>query len=72
MLFGHRPENYIAGEVIDIVLRYYNSVFGEYNYTKNRGACVHSVIWLVVCGLAKLIKMIVAKLLVHIIFALVV
>ena len=38
----------MAGVVIDIVLRYCDIVFGECNYTKNRGACVHGIIWLVV------------------------
>ena len=59
-LFGHRPKQnvwpmcsvdialskYMAVAVTDIVLRYCDIVFGESNYTKNKGACVDSVIWL--------------------------
>ena len=37
--------NYMAGEVINIVLRWY-SVFNKYNCIENRGACVKYEIWL--------------------------
>jgi hypothetical protein len=36
----------MAGEMIDIVLRYCYNVFDKYNCTKNRGACVDDIIWL--------------------------
>jgi hypothetical protein len=36
----------MAGEVIGIVQRYCRRVFGKFNRTKNRGACVDGVIWL--------------------------
>jgi hypothetical protein len=37
----------MAGEVIGIILRYCISIFGQLNRTKNRGAYVDGVIWLV-------------------------
>jgi hypothetical protein len=37
--------NYMAGEVSGIVL-FCRCVFGQFNRTKNRGACVDIVIWL--------------------------
>jgi hypothetical protein len=40
-------KNYLAGEVIGIVLRNCRCVFGQFNRTKNRGACVDDIIWLV-------------------------
>jgi hypothetical protein len=40
--------NYMASEVIDIVLRNCRYVFGQFNHTKNRGACVDDIIWLVI------------------------
>jgi hypothetical protein len=39
--------NYLAGEVIGIVLRNCKYIFGQFNHTKNRGACVDDIIWLV-------------------------
>jgi hypothetical protein len=36
----------MAGEVINAVLRYCYNVFDKYNCTKNRGACVEYIIWL--------------------------
>ena len=44
----------MAGEVIEAFLWKCDSVFGEYNYTKNRGACVHGVIWLIVCMIGQI------------------
>jgi hypothetical protein len=46
VFFEHRLKSYMAGEVIGILLRYYRCVFGKFNCTKNRGACVDGVIWL--------------------------
>ena len=37
---------YTAGVAADIVLRYSKSIFGQYNCTKNRGACVDGLIGL--------------------------
>jgi hypothetical protein len=39
--------NYMAGDVIDIFIRNCIYVFGQFNSTKNRGACVDDIIWLV-------------------------
>ncbi len=38
--------NYMAGETVNIVQRYKYNVFDKCNCTKNRGACVEGVIWL--------------------------
>jgi hypothetical protein len=38
----------MADDLISIVLRYRYSVFDKYYCTKNRGACVEVIIWLLV------------------------
>jgi hypothetical protein len=48
---------YVASEVIKIVTRNFQSVFGKFSFiscTKNRGACVEHIIWLLGILWAKL------------------
>jgi hypothetical protein len=43
----NRPKELYGQQSFWIVLRYCKYVFGQFNSTKNRGACVDDIIWLV-------------------------
>jgi hypothetical protein len=48
VLFRHRPKQMYGRWGDQRCPKVINSVFGQYNCTKNRGACVEDIIWLLV------------------------